>query len=148
MNQEKRQRQKAGRQARLQAEQKAQKRRQNTRRLITVVIVAAIVVGLSYLIFKPSGSKSSTSTTGASTTTRPAPAGGSGNTSPSAITTSADCPANYSATLNKPSYGAPPMTINPSKTYTATVTTDVGHVHHAARPEDGAQSHQQLRLPC
>lgn len=125
MNQEKRQRQKAGRQARLQAEQKALKRRQNTRRLITVIIVAAIVVGLSYLIFKP-GSKSTTSTTSAPTTTRPAPAGGSGNTSPSAITTSANCPASYTATLNKPSYSSPPMTIDPSKTYTATVTTDAG----------------------
>ncbi len=126
MNQDKRQRQKAGRQARLQAEEKARKRKQNIRRLVTVVIVAAVVVGISYLIFKPSSSKSSTTTTVAPTTTRPAPAGGSGNTSPSAITTSADCPASYTATLNKPSYGAPPMTIDPSKTYTATVTTDVG----------------------
>ena len=127
MNQEKRQRQKAGRQARLQAEEKARKRRQNIRRLVTVVVVVAVVVGISYLIFKPSSSKSSTTTTTvAPTTTRPAPAGGSGNTSPSAITTSADCPANFSATLNKPSYSTPPMTVNPSKTYTATVTTDVG----------------------
>jgi cyclophilin family peptidyl-prolyl cis-trans isomerase len=129
VNQEKRQRQKAGRQARLEAEQKARKRKQNIRRVITVAIVAVIVVGLSYLIFKPSGSKSATTTTttvAASTTTRPPPSGGSGNMSPSAITTSADCPASLSATLNKPSFSAPPMTIDPSKTYTATVTTDLG----------------------
>lgn len=126
-SQEKRQRQKAGRQARLQAEEKARKRRQNIRRLITVVIVAAVVVGLSYLIFKPGSKSATTTTTVASTsTTRPPPSGGSGNTSPSAITTSADCPANLSTTLNKPTYSAPPMTIDPSKTYTATVTTDVG----------------------
>ncbi len=127
MNQEKRQRQKAGRQARLEAEQRARKRKQNIRRVITIAIVAVIVIGLSYLIFKPSGSKSATnSTTSAPTTTKPPPAGGSGNTSPSAITTSADCPANFTATLNKPSLGTPPMTIDPSKTYTATVTTDIG----------------------
>ena len=127
---DKRQRQKAGRQARLAAEQKAVKRRQNTRRFITVTIVALVVVGISFLIFKP-GKKSTAATTTTSkpvtTTTKPAPAGGSGNTSPSAITTSADCPADFSATLNKPSYSAyPPMTIDASKTYTATVTTDIG----------------------
>jgi cyclophilin family peptidyl-prolyl cis-trans isomerase len=127
---EKRQRQKAGRQARLEAEQKAQKRKVALRRTITLAIVAVVVVGISFLIFGHHGSSqaSSTSTTVASsTTTKPAPKGGSGNTSPSAITTSADCPASMTATLNKPSYpAAPPMTIDPSKTYTATVTTDVG----------------------
>jgi len=128
---EKRQRQKAGRQARLEAEQKVLKRKQNLRRLITIVIAAAVVVGLSYLIFnRHSTKKSATSTStsvAASTTTRPPPAGGSGNKSPSAITTSADCPANFSATLNKPSWPSPPpMTISTSKTYTATITTDIG----------------------
>jgi cyclophilin family peptidyl-prolyl cis-trans isomerase len=126
---EKRQRQKAGRQARLEAEQKAQKRRVALRRVITLVIVAVVVVGLSYLIFKPGKKSSATPTTpvASSTTTKPAPAGGSGNKSPSAITTSADCPASLTTTLNKPSYSAaPPMTIDPSKTYTAVVTTDLG----------------------
>jgi len=129
---EKRQRQKAGRQSRLEAEQKAQKRKQSLRRTITIVVVAAVVVGVSYLIFKPGKKSTSTAattstTTSASTTTTPAPAGGSGDKSPSAITTSADCPANFSATLNKPSYPSyPPMTIDTSKTYTATVTTDIG----------------------
>jgi cyclophilin family peptidyl-prolyl cis-trans isomerase len=125
---EKRQRQKAGRQARLEAEQKARKRKVALRRVITLVIVAVVVVGLSYLIFKPGKKSAATTTTVASsTTTKPAPAGGSGNTSPSAITTSADCPASLTTTLNKPTFSAaPPMTINPSKTYTATVTTDLG----------------------
>ncbi len=127
---EKRQRQKAGRQARLEAEQKAQKRKVALRRTITLAIVAVVVVGISYLIFGHHGSSeasSTSSTVASSTTTRPAPKGGSGNTSPSAITTSADCPADFNATLNKPSYPSyPPMTIDTSKTYTATVTTDVG----------------------
>jgi cyclophilin family peptidyl-prolyl cis-trans isomerase len=128
---DKRQRQKAGRQARLAAEQKAAKRRQNIRRFITVTIVALVVVGISYLIFdkgkKTTAASTTTTTKPATTTTTPAPKGGSGNTAPSAITTSADCPANFSATLNKPSYSSyPPMTIDTSKTYTATVTTDIG----------------------
>ncbi len=128
---EKRQRQKAGRQARLEAEQKTLKRKQNLRRLISLLIVAAVVVGLSLLITKPwkKSTAAATTTTSkpATTTTKPAPAGGSGNTAPSAITTSADCPSNFSATLNKPSYSSyPPMTIDASKTYTATVTTDIG----------------------
>ncbi len=128
---DKRQRQKAGRQARLAAEQKSQKRKKTLRRTITFVIVAAVVVALSFAIFKP-GKKSAATTTSSSsssttTTTKPPPKGGSGNTSLSAITTSADCPSNFKATLNKPSWPtAPAMTIDTSKTYTATVTTDVG----------------------
>ncbi len=96
-----------------------------TRRIITVVVVAAVVFGISYLIFKP-GKKTTaaTTTTSAPTTNH---TGGSGNTSPSAITTSADCPANFKATLNKPYWKSPPkMAIDTSKTYTAAVTTDVG----------------------
>jgi cyclophilin family peptidyl-prolyl cis-trans isomerase len=123
---EKRQRQKAGRNARLEAQKKTLKRKQTTRRVISLVVVAAVIGGLAYWISKPSASpKAAKSST--TTTTKPAPKGGSGDTTPSAITTSADCPASFTATLNKPSYSsAPPMTISASKTYTATVTTDVG----------------------
>jgi cyclophilin family peptidyl-prolyl cis-trans isomerase len=131
---EKRQRQKAGRQARLAAEQKVRKRRVALRRVIVATVIIAAVVGISFALTRPSGkaasSSSSTTTTthsSTTTTTQPVPAGGSGNKSPSAITTSADCPASFSATLNKPSYSAAPaMTIDAAKTYTATVTTDVG----------------------
>jgi cyclophilin family peptidyl-prolyl cis-trans isomerase len=129
---EKRQRQKAGRQARLAAEQKVQKRKTNTRRIILVIIVAAVVFGISYLIFGTGSGKNKTATSttkanSSTTTTKPAPAGGSGDKTPSAITTSADCPANFSATLNKPSYSSyPPMTVDATKTYTATITTDIG----------------------
>ncbi len=129
---EKRQRQKAGRQARLAEQEKTRKRKRNLRRFISIVVVAAVVVGISYWIADGNRSSKSTSTTTTTTktttsTTNAAPPGGSGNKSPSAITTSADCPANFSATLNKPTYSsAPKMTIDPSKTYTATITTDIG----------------------
>ena len=137
MSTEKRQRQKAARQARLEAEQKKQKRKHLLRRGLTFLVIAAVVIGIAVWINSgstkkknASASTSTTSTTKASTsttTTAPAPKGGSGNTSPAAITTSADCPTDFSATLNKPSYpSAPPMTIDTSKTYTATITTDVG----------------------
>jgi cyclophilin family peptidyl-prolyl cis-trans isomerase len=123
---EKRQRQKAGRNARLEAQKKTLKRKQTTRRVISLVIVAGAIGGIAYWISSPSSSpakKAATSTT----TTKPAPKGGSGDTTPSAITTSAACPASFTAALNKPSYSsAPPMTVSASKTYTATVTTDVG----------------------
>jgi len=98
-----------------------------------VIIVAGVVFGISYAIFgnssKSKNADATTTTTkpASTTTTKPAPPGGSGNKSLAAITTSADCPADFSATLNKPSWTSPPpMTIDPSKTYTATVTTDVG----------------------
>ena len=137
MSTEKRQRQKAARQARLEAEQKKQKRKHLLRRGLTFLVIAAVVIGIAVWINSgstkkknASASTSTTSTTKASTsttTTAPAPKGGLGNTSPAAITTSADCPTDFSATLNKPSYpSAPPMTIDTSKTYTATITTDVG----------------------
>jgi len=128
---EKRQRQKAGRQARLEAQQKTQKRKQTVKRAITLGIVALIVVGIAVWISssskKAAVSHPSTTTKPTTTTTKPAPKGGSGDTSLSALTTSSDCPTSFTATLNKPSYPSyPPMTISTSKTYTATVTTDIG----------------------
>jgi cyclophilin family peptidyl-prolyl cis-trans isomerase len=124
---EKRQRQKAGRNARLEAQKKTLKRKQSLRRVISLVIVAGAVGGIAYWIASPSSSPAKAAKSTTTTTTKPAPKGGSGDTTPSAITTSADCPASFTATLNKPSYSsAPPMTVSASKTYTATVTTDVG----------------------
>ncbi len=132
MGTEKRERQKAGRQLRREAEQKAAKRKRGVRRGITIAIAVAVVVAVSVLLFHGNSKSSSTPTTtkpSTTATTTPAPTGGSGNKSPSAMTTSADCPSNFSATLNKPSFSAyPPMTIDTSKTYTATITTDVGTI--------------------
>jgi cyclophilin family peptidyl-prolyl cis-trans isomerase len=139
---EKRQRQKAGRQARLAAEQKSQKRRRTLRRIVAVIVVAGVVFGISYAIFKPGKKSTTTATTAASTTTtKPAPAGGSGNTSPSAITTSADCPADFKTTLNKPAWKSPPpTTIDPSKTYTATITTDIGPITIVLDPKEAPKT--------
>lgn len=124
------------------AEQRSQKRRRTLRRIISAVVVAAVVVGISYAIFKPGKKAATTSSTSTSTsTTTPAPPGGSGNTSPSAITTSADCPASFKATLNKPEWKSPPpMTIDPSKTYTATITTDIGPFTMTLDPKEAPKT--------
>ena len=134
MSTEKRQRQKAARRARLAAEAKARKRKQTMRRGGIGVVILALIVALSVWL---TGGSSKPATKAASSTTTTVPAfayspssapGGSGDKSPSAITTSADCPSSLKATLNKPSYPNGPTGphIDTSKTYTATVKTDVG----------------------
>jgi cyclophilin family peptidyl-prolyl cis-trans isomerase len=120
---EKRQRQKAGRQARLAAEQKDRKRRQNLRRVITLVVIAAVVVGVSLLIFRPGKKQSATTTT---TTTAPS---SSAQLTANEASKAAGCPSNPTAQLPAPTWkSAPPMTIDPSKTYTVTIKTDVGTI--------------------
>ncbi len=129
----KRQRKKAARQARIEAEQRAAKRRRSLRRSVIVVVVLAAVGGISYAVIGGSHAKKSTTTTAKTLTTLPGQVGpfggtgGSGDRSPAAITTAAHCPSNLSATLNKPSWTkAPLFTLDVAKTYTARVTTDVG----------------------
>jgi len=119
---EKRERQKAGRQARREAEQKAVKRRKGIRRYATIGIVVVIVVGLSLLIFGRHGSSTTASTTTSTTAVSPAQA------KADAASKAAGCPSSPSAALPNPQFKAPPMTIDPSKTYTATIKTDVGTI--------------------
>jgi cyclophilin family peptidyl-prolyl cis-trans isomerase len=121
---EKRQRQKAGRQTRLAAEQKTRKRRQNLRRVITLVIIAAVVIGVSLLIFRPGKKQASTTTTTPTTTPSSSAQLAADNASKAA-----GCPSSPTATLPAPSWKSPPpVTIDPSKTYTATIKTDVGTI--------------------
>jgi cyclophilin family peptidyl-prolyl cis-trans isomerase len=121
---EKRQRQKAGRQARLAQQQKSNKRKQSMRRAITVVIVAAVVFAISYAIFKPGKKSASASTT--TSTTAPVPAA---QTTADLASRAAGCPSSPTATLPNPQFKSPPpMTINPDKTYTATIKTDLGTI--------------------
>lgn len=129
----KRQRKKAARQARIEAEQRAAKRRRLLRRSAVVAVLAAAVVGISLAVTSGSHKKSTTATTAHTLTTLAGQVGpfggtgGSGDKSPAAITTSAHCPSSLSATLNKPSWTkAPLFTLDTAKTYTAHVTTDVG----------------------
>ena len=113
------------------SEQKAQKRKQTLRRTITVIIVAAVVFGISYAIFKP-GKQKAAATTTTSTTSHDDDhqAGSVRRLRPPR--TSASPPRRTArptstATLPNPQWKSPPpMTIDPTKTYTATINTDVG----------------------
>jgi cyclophilin family peptidyl-prolyl cis-trans isomerase len=121
---EKRERQKAGRQSRLEAEQKVAKRKKGYRRVITLGVVVLIVVGISWLLF---GRNSKASTNAASSTTTTSSVS-SAQLQADTASQAAGCPASPTATLPNPQFSAPPMTIDPSKTYTATIKTDVGTI--------------------
>jgi cyclophilin family peptidyl-prolyl cis-trans isomerase len=120
---EKRERQKAGRQARLEAEQKAAKRKRGTRRAISIAVVAVVVVGISWLIFGHHGTSTTTPTTTTSTTSA-----SSAQLTADQASKAAGCPASPSTTLPNPQFSAPPMTIDAGKTYTATIKTDLGTI--------------------
>ena len=126
MGTEKRERQKAGRQARREAEQKAAKRRKGLRRTISTAVAVVIVVGLSLLVTKPWSSSSTSTTT--TTTTLPKPTVSPGQQAANLASQAAGCPSSVSGVLPNPQYPTPPMTIDTSKTYTATIKTDVGTI--------------------
>jgi cyclophilin family peptidyl-prolyl cis-trans isomerase len=119
---EKRQRQKAGRQARLAQEQKSQKRKRSLRRGIVVIIIAAAVFGISYKLFGSNKTNSATTTTTTEATS-------AAQLTADQVSKAAGCPASPTGTLPDPQWKtAPPMTIDPSKTYTATIKTDLGTI--------------------
>jgi cyclophilin family peptidyl-prolyl cis-trans isomerase len=111
---EKRARKRAAREAKMAVIERQRRRRARTRRAVTLVVVAAVVVGV-YFALKggktPAKAKANVSTQEAADNA--AAAGG--------------CASNPLTTLHKPSWSKPPaMTIDTTKTYTATVKTDAG----------------------
>jgi cyclophilin family peptidyl-prolyl cis-trans isomerase len=142
---EKRARQRAAREAKLAAEAQAKKRRQRTRNIVIAVIVLALVVGVTYLVSNHHSKKKSASTsTTVSTPTTPTTTTTTTTTVPATTTTvnatnaaaqsaanakavAAGCPASTSARVNTLTWSSPPpLTIDPSKTYTATFVTTQG----------------------
>jgi len=129
----KRERKRAAREARLQALERRNRRRSALRRTIVVLVILAVGAGI-YAITRPgkkaNTAKSSTTTTVAgSVTATSAPDSTTTTVSLAGDTTAANCPSPYTATtaLKKPTFSsAPPMIIDATKTYTATVRTDVG----------------------
>jgi cyclophilin family peptidyl-prolyl cis-trans isomerase len=123
---DKRARQRAAREERLAAEAKAKKRRKQIRNTVVVAGIAGIVILIVFLTTSNSPktpAKSSSTTTTVAGTSKNAKAQAAANT----IAVAAGCPASTSARVNTQKYAASPaMTIDTSKTYTATVTTDVG----------------------
>ncbi len=137
---DKRARKRAAREAKQAAAQRAQRRRTTVRRTITIVVLVAVIAGIYFLVSgngskTPAANKGATTTTSSSTTssTTTSTSSTTTTTEPAAQATAdaaavaAGCPSNPQTPLNKPKYKqAPAMTIDTSKTYTATVKTDVG----------------------
>jgi len=134
---EKRERQKANRQARL-AELEKQQRRSNTRKRvirITVIVVLALAAafGLSRLISGGNESVNASGTTVAGTI--PGESVPVGTAAPTvstvpgrAITGTTPCPATDGSSARASSFAQPPpMCIDPTKTYKALVQTDKGN---------------------
>ncbi len=112
---EKRSRKRAACEAKMAELERQRRRRARTRRVITFVVVAAVIVGVFFLL-KP-GSKPKVTLT----------AQQQAQANANAAAVKAGCPSSPSAALHKPSWSKPPaMTIDTAKTYTATVKTDVG----------------------
>jgi cyclophilin family peptidyl-prolyl cis-trans isomerase len=121
---DKRARQRAAREARLAAEAHAAKRRRQIRNGVIVVIVAGAVIGIVFAVSgnnpKTVGSKSTTTTTASTATGRL-------QAQANAVAVRAGCPASVKAAANHQSYSAAPaMTIDTTKTYSATVVTTAG----------------------
>jgi cyclophilin family peptidyl-prolyl cis-trans isomerase len=125
---EKRARQRAAREARLAAEAQSQKRRKQIRNGIIVVVIAAVIVGIVFLVSGNNNNVASQSNADKTTTTI---AGKSADAKlqaqANALAVKAGCPASTKTTVNTQKYAsAPAMTIDTSKTYTATVMTTAG----------------------
>jgi cyclophilin family peptidyl-prolyl cis-trans isomerase len=112
---EKRARQRAGRDARRQAEAKVARRRTLIRNSVIVVVLAAVVIGSVVLITN----RSSGSGPSASTNTPQQEANDKA--------VAAGCPKSTKTRVNTLSWpAAPAMTVDPSKTYKATIKTTAG----------------------
>jgi cyclophilin family peptidyl-prolyl cis-trans isomerase len=129
---EKRARQKAGRQERLEAERQRAKRNKQLRRGAIIAVVVVVIVGLIYFIQHKSNksnnaSKTTTTVKAATTTTSSSSSNKSPQAKANALAVAAGCPANPSTQVNTLSWpSAPAMTIDTSKTYVATVKTTAG----------------------
>jgi len=126
---DKRARQRAAREARLAAEAKRKKQRQRVRNVIIVAVVAVAIVGVAFLVSRNSNNKSASKSTASTTTTTTASQAADVKlqAQADAAAVKAGCPASTKARVNTQSYSsAPPMTIDTSKTYTATVATTTG----------------------
>jgi cyclophilin family peptidyl-prolyl cis-trans isomerase len=117
---DKRARKRAARDAKLAALEKRRRRHASIRRTVTILVLAGVGIGLYALVSSGKSKKTATTTTTTSPTAaaqavadRAAVVGG--------------CASNPHTTLHKPSWHQAPATaIDPTKTYTATVITDVG----------------------
>ena len=131
MPSDKRARQRAAREARQAAMERRKQRRSTIRRVVAVAVLAGVAVGIYALVSSGSPKKAAKSTTTTTTsTTLPVNAASTTTTvSLTGDTTSANCPTPFTAStaLKKPKFTSfPPTIIDASKSYSATITTDIG----------------------
>jgi peptidyl-prolyl cis-trans isomerase B (cyclophilin B) len=129
---DKRARQRAAREARLAAEAQSQKRRKQIRNGIIVVVIAAVIVGIVFLVSGNNNKNVASQSNVDKTTTTVAAAKGSNaklQAQANEVAVKAGCPASAktpTAAASQKYTAAPPMTIDTSKTYTATFKTTTG----------------------
>ena len=132
MPSDKRARQRAAREARLAAEAQSQKRRKQIRNGIIVVVIAAVIVGIVFLVSGNNNKNVASQSNVDKTTTTVAAAKGSNaklQAQANEVAVKAGCPASAktpTAAASQKYTAAPPMTIDTSKTYTATFKTTTG----------------------
>ena len=132
MPSDKRARQRAAREARLAAEAQSQKRRKQIRNGIIVVVIAAVIVGIVFLVSGNDNNNVASQSKVNSTSTTVAAAKGSNaalQAQANAAAVKAGCPASPTtptAAASQKYTAAPPMTIDTTKTYTATFKTTTG----------------------
>ena len=129
MPSEKRARQRAAREARLEAERQAQKRRKTFRNGAIVVVIIGVVVLIAFLLSnhnnKPVQSQSNVTTT----TTAKGKSNAALQAQANEVAVKAGCPASPTtptAGAKQKYTAAPPLTIDTSNDYTATIKTTTG----------------------
>jgi peptidyl-prolyl cis-trans isomerase B (cyclophilin B) len=130
---DKRARQRAAREARLAAEAQSQKRRRQIRNGIIIVVVAAVIVGIVFLVSGNDNNKNAASKSKVTSTTTTVASGKGSDAKLQAqaneAAVKAGCPASPktpTAAASQKYTAAPPMSIDTSKTYTATFKTTTG----------------------
>ncbi len=121
----KRERQKAGRQARLQELEQQQRKSKNKNLAVRVAAIAGGFVVVVFIMTRLIGGGGSSSTAATSTTVDPnAPT----TVQPAFVYGTADCPPTGNATRKADFTAAPKLCIDPAKTYTATFDTTEGKI--------------------
>ena len=127
MPSDKRARQRAAREARLEAEARQQKRRKQIRNGIILVVVAGAIIGIVFAV-SSGGNKNKQSSSTTTSTTAPKTQDAKLQAQANAAAVKAGCPASTKTTVNTQKYAAAPtMTIDTTKQYTATVDTTTGN---------------------
>jgi cyclophilin family peptidyl-prolyl cis-trans isomerase len=123
---DKRARQRAAREARLEEEARQQKRRKQIRNGIILVVVAGAIIGIVFAV-SSGGNKNKQSSSTTTSTTAPKTQDAKLQAQANAAAVKAGCPASTKTTVNTQKYAtAPTMTIDTTKQYTATVETTTG----------------------